>query len=174
MKPVRPPAAWMNADLILFHGTTHSAALNILNGGVDLAYGKPYTDFGPGFYTTTSRAQAASWAWALSQSMLPPDPPAVLEFSLPREALAQLDALWFVRGEEDADDLWSLIFHCRGGARDHGRPGNRYYDVVVGPLAGVWQQRVVKPSCDQVSFHTAPAVALLNQMVKRALRHPVM
>lgn len=147
--------------------------MNIQGKGVDLAYGKAYTDFGPGFYTTTRFDQAASWAWSLSQSLLPYDPPVVLELNVARESLARLDGLWFVRGEPDADDLWSLIFHCRSGRRDHARQGAGYYDVVVGPIAAAWQQCLIVPGGDQISFHTGAAVMMLNQLMSSTYLHPV-
>jgi hypothetical protein len=173
MQPVRPPPVWANPDLVLYHGTSHSAARNIVQAGVDLAYGKAYTDFGPGFYTTTLYNQAASWAWSLSQTLVPYDPPVVLELVLRRDDLARLDGLWFVRGDADADDLWSLIFHCRAGNRDHARLPGGYYDVVAGPIAAAWQQRRMVPNGDQISFHTGAAVALLNRGIRNAHLHPV-
>lgn len=46
----------MNEDLILFHGT------NVFFDRVDLDHSKDKRDFGKGFYTTTFKEQAASWA----------------------------------------------------------------------------------------------------------------
>lgn len=43
----------------LYHGTNYSAAMNILNNGINLQYSKPYLDFGAGFYTTPSYEHAA-------------------------------------------------------------------------------------------------------------------
>lgn len=43
----------------LYHGTNYSSAINIVNHGINLKYSKPYLDFGPGFYTTSSYDHAA-------------------------------------------------------------------------------------------------------------------
>jgi hypothetical protein len=163
----------MNQDISLFHGTSKRSADNMLQFGVKLSYAKPDRDFGLGFYTTTMLDQAASWAWATNQPVIPQNPPAVVEFVLSRDALAGLSSLWFVRGGKDADDLWSLIFHCRNGQPGHSRaPSNVYYDLVIGPVAAFWQQKISMPDCDQISFHTADAVAILNRPLKTRI-HPV-
>ncbi len=44
---------WNNPKIELFHGTVHDAAAAIKRDGVDPARGRPNTDFGRGFYTTT-------------------------------------------------------------------------------------------------------------------------
>jgi hypothetical protein len=89
--------------------------------------------------------------------------PAVLEITLDRIALGQLETLAFVRGEREAEDFWSLVSHCRSGATDHARHGREAcYDVVIGPVAAFWQQRVSMLGADQISFHTERAQRLLN------------
>ena len=49
---------WDNPKIELFHGTSRKAAEAILREGVEPGLGRPNTDFGRGFYTTTSEAQA--------------------------------------------------------------------------------------------------------------------
>jgi hypothetical protein len=72
-----------------------------------------------------------------------------------------------VRGSFDADDYWSLVFHCRSGNPGHRRGGPvPFYDVVVGPVAAFWQQRLAIQDVDQVSFHTQPAIDLLAKSIK--------
>lgn len=51
----------------LYHGTNCSSAMNIIGGGVDLKYSKPYLDFGAGFYTTPSYEHAAAAAIRATQ-----------------------------------------------------------------------------------------------------------
>lgn len=160
------PPQWSNGDLTLYHGTLAQHAQSILNNRVNLAKGKPGADFGRGFYTTTVRRQAESWAWQLSVRN-PSDRPAVLSFRVKRVELGWLDNLWFVRGSFDAVDFWSLVFHCRSGG-DHLQPG--WYDVVIGPVAAFWRQRLVIYDADQVSFHTQRAADLLNDRAKTAVR----
>ena len=159
---LNPPAAWTNQPLRVYHGTTDVHADAILHSGVQIGSGRPERDFGPGFYTTTLRAQAEYWAWERSGKSAGAAP-AVLEITLNREALGGLDTLAFVRGEREAEDFWSLVAHCRSGATDHGRRGDETrYDIVIGPVTAFWKQRVTMLGADQISFHTERAQRLLN------------
>ncbi len=88
---------------------------------VDVTKGSPYTDFSRGFYTTTLRRQAESWACERSKLAKIPSPPAVVAITVPREDLAQLETLYFVRGNFDAEDFWSFVWHCRQGNLGHAR-----------------------------------------------------
>jgi len=115
-----PPAAWSNQDIIVYHGTLDVHAAALTSGKVSVPADRGDTDFGRGFYTTTCLRQAESWAKRASYQNSGTRP-AVLQFTISRsrEALPPLHTLAFVRGHDSADDLWSLIHHCRGGARDH-------------------------------------------------------
>lgn len=163
--PTTPPSfatsRWANPPLTLYHGTTRSHVQSLLSGIIP-ARGRPYTDFGQGFYTTTVERQARSWAWQLSQRTLGHQP-AIIRFDVPRDHVAILECLWFVRGTRSAADFWSLVIHCRTGASAHGRIDNQgWYDVVIGPVAAAWRRRRIIRDTDQVSFHTARAAALLD------------
>jgi hypothetical protein len=159
--PSSATSGWSNQLLTLYHGTTRSNIPSILTGFVP-ARGRPYTDFGQGFYTTTVERQARSWAWQLSQRTLG-DQPAIIRFDVNRDNLAVLECLSFVRGTRSADDFWSLVIHCRTGASAHGRTRNQgWYDVVIGPVAAAWRRRRIIQDTDQVSFHTALAAAVLD------------
>jgi Protein of unknown function (DUF3990) len=162
--PFNTPPAWTNGHLTLFHGTTLSHALAIQAGGVNPAFGRTGTDFGPGFYTTTLLRQAKSWAWALAAaSGMAGAVGAVVELDVDRDQLARLDTLAFVRGDYDADEFWSFVFHCRNGATNHARGSlASTYDVVYGPVTDFWMQRGVIQGADQVSFHTVAAARLLT------------
>jgi len=46
----------------MFHGTTHLAAAEILDGGIDLTISDDRNDFGQGFYMTQDPAHAMWWA----------------------------------------------------------------------------------------------------------------
>ncbi|MGA2738590.1 MAG: DUF3990 domain-containing protein [Bryobacteraceae bacterium] len=148
--------------LVVFHGTVDSFAESIVSG-VTVGHATANTDFGPGFYTTTVKRQAQMWAARLSATR-PGTSPAAIEIVIRRPSLASLEALAFVRGDFGADDYWSLIHHCRKGALGHGRlpPAPSYYDVVYGPVAAFWNQRMVVADADQISFHTMAAEAVLN------------
>jgi len=47
--------------------------------------------------------------------------PIVIAFEVERDRLAALDTLCFVRGGFEADDFWSLVYHCRNHGSDHRR-----------------------------------------------------
>ena len=160
--PPSVPPTWNNQKLVLYHGTIDSEAAGIVTQ-VDISKGRKYTDFGRGFYTTTILRQAKSWAWTRSQRK-PGSKPAVVCLEIERDALAELQSLWFVCGSFDSDDFWSLIFHCRSGKGPHGRTAHTIpeYDVVIGPAASSWKQRLAIHDADQVSFHTPAAEKLLN------------
>jgi hypothetical protein len=158
-----PPAPWTDAPLRLYHGTTEAHALAIQSGGVKVAMGRPATDFGRGFYTTTLERQAQTWAYQAAVKTTGARA-AVLAFEVERSALAGLEMLAFVRGGFDAEDFWSLVVHCRLGGADHRRDpaGAGWYDAVVGPVASSWRQRLSIADVDQVSFHTPAAEKVIN------------
>lgn len=167
---VYPPPPWTNQDILLYHGTVDTFVPPLTSRLVRSSAGKPGTDFGPGFYTTTVKAQAHMWAVQLSASRAGTSP-AVVEFSVSRDALARVETLAFVRGDFNADDFWSLVHYCRNGATDHGRPHPQrpYYDVVYGPVAAFWNQRMIIAGADQISFHTPVADAVLNLHIGRRI-----
>src|SRR5262249_53580437 len=112
--------------------------------------------------------QARSWAFSLSKRR-PGTRPAVLRFDVSRDDLAGLDSIWFVRGNPDADDFWSLVGYCRTGGIAHARakvPG--WDDGAVGPIAAAWKQRLQKAGADQISFHTKAAATVLDLSTKDA------
>lgn len=81
-----------------------------------------------------------------------------------RDQLAPLESLWFVRWLTNADDYWSLVFHCRRGGSNHqrGAINSGWYDVVIGPVAGPWFLRRTIFGYDQLSFHTDRAAKVLD------------
>jgi len=163
------PSAWTNQLLSLYHGTLDIHVPSIL-AGINVHQGRAHTDFGQGFYTTTVERQAHAWAWQLPQRA-PGTLPAVIRFDVARDRLAALQCVWFVRGSFDADDFWSLIFHCRTGGGNHARTTNQgWYDVAIGPVAASWRQRLTIHDADQVSFHTSRAATLLNSSNPRRMR----
>jgi len=124
---------------------------------VNLSLCRPNTDFGQGFYVTTSEHQAKQWANVRCRSNPAPATKAiVLEFDIDRDWLASLEALAFPR---PTSDFWDLVSDCRRGFRPHQRlpPRNVAFDIVYGPVT-IWPQTLVIQDCDQISFHTARAV----------------
>ncbi len=147
---------WSNQNIILYHGT-HSIALReiFLMKKFDLAKCRTDLDFGKGFYTTTNYGQAMAWARRAARRFNRGRRhgrvlarPSAIEFSLSRNAIAELETMFFIRPD---DDYWSLVRHCRQ-SRNHARShASFWYDGVAGPVAtgdltSVW------PGYDQSSF----------------------
>ncbi len=178
---------WSDGPLVLYHGTDDSSATKISAGGVDLSVCTAYTDFGPGFYTTTNLDQAKNWANTrcrkLNAKVPPPAPPAratVLQFDVDRNQIANLDTLCFIL-ENSNPEFWDFIRLCRTVRYpDHRRrrPATTpplpaasvaYYDVIYG-LVSLWPQTLVIKDCDQVSFHTDNAKYILPRPLTPAVQ----
>jgi hypothetical protein len=173
--PANPvPIPWTNQDLVLYHGTSDADWSDPENDPVRIPNFIEKKDFGRGFYTTTSLPQARSWAYRRStrrrsRGRATAAGPLVIEFVFSRDVFAGLDSISFVRGDEQSDDYWSLVHHCRRGGH-HGRNVNAgWFDVAMGPLASSWQSRLAFIDADQVSFHTPDAVAAMNSSSRRSL-----
>ena len=153
-------AGWADQDITLYHGTLDIHVASILRA-VDVTKGSYLKDFARGFYTTTSLVQARRWANDKAQGT--PHNPAVISITVSRNDLAQLECLFFVRGEKNAIDFWSFVNYCRTTPGGHGRMyAAGWYDVVAGPVSGSWRKLTIIPDADQISFHTAAAENLLN------------
>jgi hypothetical protein len=165
MSPPFPPPQWKNQDVDLYHGTTVRAAEGIESTGIDLSRCSPLTDFGRGFYTTTLRTQAINWAH--NRAALAGGDPSLMTFLVDRESLGKLETLFFIRSSFNSDEFWSFIWHCRSGKLGH-RFGSvvAFYDLVVGPVAAFWDQRLAIQDTDQISFHTDGAVKLIGEHLK--------
>ena len=82
----------------------------------------------------------------------------VLSFAISLYALAGLESLCFVRATKDYFDL---VEDCRLGFPPHQRTiGPPADDVVFGPVS-LGSQRLIIHDCDQISFHTLRAVAVI-------------
>lgn len=171
---------WPSRLLTLFHGTDdHSIAgasfgpplapnTSLPRFAVSLSRCKPLTDFGQGFYTTTSFHQAREWANTRTRrlSRSGSAQAVVLRFVVDLDRLAALESLVFVRA---TPDYWSFVGACRGGTTPHGRSGPvQAFDAVFGPVT-IWPQRLLISDCDQISFHTTNAVAILGHPVVHAI-----
>lgn len=161
--------AWSNGPIALYHGTDDLSAGAItlpslpMKHSVSLGRCSLLTDFGKGFYTTSSLHQAKNWANIRYKLTLKTSSPAkhavVLRFDVDRNVLAMLNTMCFVL-ESSSSDYWDFITHCRGGIGPHLFLGASDYDVVFGPVS-LWPQTLVIKDCDQVSFHTNAALSAL-------------
>lgn len=179
--------------VILWHGCTADDKNKIEAKGIDPTIGRVNVDFGRGFYTTSLERQARQWAWDRYYDWQSKNPgktgnqPVVLRFRVRRygvqprtsdldDGLDKLLSLQFVLGDYGAEDYWSLVQHCRQSVpadpskgiievvHHHERPQTDWYQMVSGPVAAFWQQRVAMDDADQFSFH-ADGVNLLNALM---------
>lgn len=195
MAPILNPApTWQpprSEYVILWHGCTAFDKNSIEKTGIDPTHGNVATDFGRGFYTTTLERQSRQWAWDRFYAWQKRNPgmtgnqPVVLRFRVRRytrvkrktaldDGLDKLATLAFVLADYGYEDYWSLVQHCRQSTpavvNDHKRPLTGWYDLVSGPVAAFWRQRVAMDDADQFSFHTKHAAALLTALVKAGLK----
>jgi hypothetical protein len=160
---------WNNAPLILYHSTLAIHAKSI-EEKVDLSKVDPISDFGKGFYTTTSKQQAKVYSKLLIRKNDDKKvETAIVEFTVDRNLIASLESLSFVRMAKDANDFWNLVEACRKRGQSH-KENQAWYDLVIGPVASAFQKRIAWSDYDQVSFHTERAVEILNQSKKRILK----
>ena len=172
-------SAWdtTNDRIRLYHGCMWDDAVKIGNTGVDTTKGRSRTDFGQGFYLTTSVHQANDWAVTkVKRAILrkePSSPATVIIFVVPWEQLALLESIVFV--VPDQERYWPLVKHCRANPPGTHRivPKPLWYDLAVGPVARRWQgdEREVNPDFDQYSFHTDKAVTVLATVMASGSPH---
>jgi hypothetical protein len=155
--------AWIDQDMLLYHGTVDLFVPSILNA-VDETRGNPLRDFGRGFYTTTRLDKALDWATVKARRI--GGVVAVVEFAVSRGDFSSLECLCFVRGDPQAMDYWSFVQYCRTIRGDHNRSQTAWYDVVAGPVTGTWRRQTIIPDTDQISFHTPAGAALLDRSGK--------
>jgi hypothetical protein len=168
LHPAPPWQPALSDYQILWHGCTALDKNGIEKSGIDLTRCAVDSDFGRGFYTTTLERQARQWAWGRFYDWQAKNPtgtgnqPVVLRFRVPRYTAAtpgldQLLSLEFVRGVYDNEEFWSLVQHCRSSIpaspNNHRHPKTGWYQLVSGPVAAFWKQRVAMDDADQFSFH---------------------
>jgi hypothetical protein len=137
----------MNGPITVFHGTDHLSGNAIRLNGLDRKRFNARTDFGWGFYVTTSLHQAQQWAnqKCRLKSSLNPE---VLEYHLLRDEIEKLVHLAFIT---ETDDYHEFVEYCRPGGSNHGPHRSAPYEVVYGPVR-LWPQRIVLANCDQILF----------------------
>ncbi len=185
MPILNPAPLWtgsLNRYITLWHGCTTQDQNAIRKMGVNPLMGRPNTDFGRGFYTTTIKRQARHWAWVRYY-----DPifrrstavqPVVLRFRVDRHKLAALTSISFGPGDYNNENFWSFVQHCRQSTppndppphvvNDHFGPiheNGAWYDLACGPVSAFWDQRSAMQDADQVSFHTKKAAGLLTDLI---------
>lgn len=156
--------AWSNGPLVVYHGTDHASAQSIRSSGIDPSRFRAKTDFGAGFYVTTTQHQAQQWANQRCRRMSSAQAE-VLIYKVGRGTMETLRHLSFV-----IDDVsyYDFVAYCRSGATNHGPlPRRRPYQIIYGPVS-LWPQKLVIQGCDQISF-TDPRGATEFQSPWRSL-----
>lgn len=116
---------------VLYHGTTEQYVDSFRQRLLDRRYWRPGRDFGCGFYTTTSIAQARKWARKMEKTSVPPARACVLEIVLtgiPQNFVPQV----FL----GASASWAeyIFAHRRENQKDKD-PCKRHADLIIGPMA---------------------------------------
>ena len=120
----------MSSSFILYHGTIYDFA------EIDVKKGKPYKDFGQGFYVTKNRESAINMALRNRDIELR---------KLKRRAITRIVTPWLYTYELDESNLEALSVKRFGSAdrewvlfitdnRTH-NPHRHTYDIVIGPTA---------------------------------------
>lgn len=116
--------------MLLFHGTDHQSADNILNRGIYLPAGRQKRDFssGKGFYVTSSLDQASKWARSTTSK------PAILIFQVERNDLRNAKKLDLTNNLEE----WRKTVHyfrSDEGPAYKAKEIRKAYDLIEGPVA---------------------------------------
>ena len=116
--------------MLLFHGTEHQSAANILNRGIYLPAGRQKRDFssGKGFYVTKYLDQAIKWARSTTSK------PAILIFQVQRNDLLNAKKLDLT---SDLKEWRKTVGYFRSdeGPAYIGKEIRKAYDMIEGPVA---------------------------------------
>ena len=116
--------------VVLFHGTDHQSACDILFRGIDLCQGRQKRDFscGSGFYLTDNSEEALNWAKNTTAK------PALLVFKVNRqEYLDHAEKLNLFENEQRWIEIVSSFRSEKKTAKT--RKSLRAYDLIEGPVA---------------------------------------
>ena len=135
-------------NTVLFHGTDHQSACDILFRGIDLCQGRKKRDFsyGSGFYLTDNSEEALNWAKNATVK------PALLVFQVNRqEHLDNSKKLNLF----DNDQKWREIVSSFRSRRKIARTlkSLRAYDLIEGPVGTLRRN----DSTDEITFEPKPS-----------------
>ena len=114
---------------VLYHGTDHRSAHNILSRGIKLTAGRLKRDFscGTGFYLTKNLDEAVNWALSTTKK------PAILVFQVKRK---DLDSAKRLDLNNDEGRWRDIVTSFRSGRRTaNTRKSVSAYDLIEGPQA---------------------------------------
>lgn len=107
--------------MILYHGS------NTLISKIDLSKGKPYKDFGRGFYATHIKEQAMQWASRIAKRYGGSEVLTILDFDYDK---AVEDGLKIKIFDEPTEEWAEFVMRNR-----QSRQAVHDYDIVIGPVA---------------------------------------
>ena len=119
-------------NVVLFHGTDHQSASDILFRGIDLCAGRQKRDFscGSGFYLTDNFDEALNWADNTTAK------PAILIFRVNRRE--HLDDAKKLQLRENGEKWREIVSSFRSGKRTaKTRKSLSEYDLIEGPAATI-------------------------------------
>ena len=119
-------------NVVLFHGTDHLSASDIIFRGIDLCAGRQKRDFscGSGFYLTDNFDEALNWANNTTEK------PAVLIFRVNRQE--HLDNARNLNLYENGEKWREIVSSFRSGKRTaKTRKSLAEYDLIEGPAATI-------------------------------------
>jgi hypothetical protein len=118
----------------LYHGTTDNFVPAFQKRLLDCRYWRPGRDFGEGFYTTISAAQARKWAHkaSSSRSLFANERACVLEIELVSMP-PNVEPLIFLRDSLAWADF--VMGHRKIYSKGSKDPCKRHPDIIIGPMA---------------------------------------
>ena len=137
-----------NQNTVLFHGTDHQSACDILFRGIDLCQGRQKRDFscGSGFYLTDNSEEALNWAKNTTAK------PALLVFQVNRQE--HLDNAKKLNLFENDQKWREIVSSFRSGKKTaKTRKSLCAYDLIEGPVGTMRRN----DSTDEITFEPKPS-----------------
>ena len=137
----------LREEQLLYHGTDHFSAADILLRGIDLSAGRQKRDFscGSGFYLTNSLDSALNWAKSTTAK------PAILVFKVNGDILNDARPLNLINDEERWSEIVSSFRSGRRTAKT--RKSLNSFDFIEGPVATLASSE----SSEEVVFEPKPS-----------------
>ena len=134
-------------NIVVFHGTDHQSAVDILFRGIQLCAGRKKRDFssGSGFYLTEDLDEALNWAKSTTRK------PAILVFQVDREYFDDAQRLNLNNNEERWREIVASFRSSKQTART--RKSLSSYDLIEGPTATVMRSE----TSDELVFEPKPS-----------------
>ena len=134
-------------EQLLYHGTDHFSAADILLRGIDLCAGRQKRDFscGSGFYLSNSLDSALNWAKSTTAK------PAILVFKVNGDILNDARSLNLINNEERWSEIVSSFRSGRRTAKT--RKSLNSFDFIEGPVATLTSSE----SSEEIVFEPKPS-----------------